>query len=150
MRFVMLILILYAIHIEDMVSFISNAETWPQAREDAFTSVMSSSNRINIAGMVAFALSALSDVLIFHRLREAEQGKNRLWLRNNISTMASQVLNSVVFITVAFAGTLGWAAIGSLVLGQVIVKILVAAFDTPLVYLLRNLATGRRLLDFTG
>ena len=54
------------------------------------------------------------------------------------------------FITVAFAGTLGWAAIGSLILGQVIVKILVAAFDTPMVYLLRNLATGRRLLDFTG
>jgi hypothetical protein len=64
--------------------------------------------------------------------------------------MLSQVFNSVFFIVAAFGWTMPWTAIGSLIIGQIIVKLLVAAFDTPLVYLLRNLATGRKLLDFRG
>ena len=64
--------------------------------------------------------------------------------------MASQIFNSMIFVTVAFAGNQGWSVIGSLILGQIIVKLLVAAFDTPLVYLLRNIAEGRKLTDLTG
>ncbi|MEA1943555.1 MAG: VUT family protein [Pseudomonadota bacterium] len=64
--------------------------------------------------------------------------------------MISQILNSTIFISVAFGGTEPLAVIGSLIAGQVIVKILVAAVDTPLVYLLRNIAEGRRLTDLSG
>ena len=137
MRFLILLLLLYAMHAEEV-------------QQTAFVDVFSSGNRINFAGMVAFGLSALADVLIFHHLRQKDAGKNRLWLRNNISTMASQIFNSMIFVTVAFAGNQGWSVIGSLILGQIIVKLLVAAFDTPLVYLLRNIAEGRKLTDLTG
>lgn len=150
MRFVMLVLILYAVELEDIAPFVTNAASWPPEREAAFEDLLYNSTRINIAGMVAFGMSALSDVLIFHRLKQMEQGKNLLWLRNNISTMVSQVFNTLVFITVAFGGTMPWPLIGSLILGQVIVKILVAAFDTPVIYLLRNIAERRRLFDLTG
>ena len=50
----------------------------------------------------------------------------------------------------AFGGIESWAAIGSLILGQVVVKLLAAAVDTPLVYLLRNIAEGRSLTDMRG
>lgn len=106
--------------------------------------------RINLAGVIAFALSALSDVFIFHHLKQREVGKNRLWLRNNVSTTVSQIFNSIVFVTVAFGGTMPWAAVGSIVLGQVLVKVSVAFLDTPIVYLLRNIATDRKLFDFRG
>ncbi len=150
MRVLMLVLILYAVHAEDVFSFIAVADTWTPDQQAAFTSVMSSSNRLNIAGMVAFGISASADVLIYHYFQQRDAGKNRLWFRNNISTMVSQVLNSVIFISVGFLGTVPWAAIGSLILGQVIVKIMVAAFDTPAIYLIRNFAEGRRLLDWRG
>lgn len=150
MRFVTGLLLLYAMHIEDVAGFMTLADSWTPERQAEFLSVFGAGNRTNFAGIVAFGISALADVTIFHYMRQRDAGKNRLWLRNNVSTMVSQVLNSGVFITVAFAGTLPWSAIGSLVLGQVIVKILVAAFDTPLVYLLRNIAEGRRLTDMRG
>lgn len=150
MRVVMLVLILYALNAEDVFSFITVAESWTPERQDAFSSVMSSSNRLNIAGMVAFGLSASADVLIYHFFQKRDVGKNRLWFRNNISTMVSQVLNSIIFISVGFLGSVPLAAIGSLILGQMIVKILVAAFDTPAIYLIRNYAQGRRLLDLRG
>ena len=88
--------------------------------------------------------------MIFHHLRIKDQGKNRLWLRNNVSTIVSQILNSTIFISVAFAGIFSWAEIGSLILGQVLFKITVAVLDTPAVYLLRNVAEGRKLTDMRG
>jgi len=150
MRFIILFLLLYAMHAEDVLPFISTAGNWTDAQQTAFVEVFSSGNRTNFAGMVAFGISALADVLIFHHLRQKHAGKNRLWLRNNVSTMISQTFNSAIFISVAFAGVQTWSVIGSLILGQVVVKVLVAAFDTPVVYLLRNIAEGRKLTDFSG
>jgi len=150
MRFVVALLILYAMYFEDVAGFVSAAPSWTAERQSEFVSVFSSGIRTNFAGIVAFFVSALADVLIFHHLRQRDIGRNRLWLRNNLSTMVSQILNSTIFITVAFGGIESLAAIGSLILGQVVVKLLVAAFDTPLVYLLRNIAEGRSLTDMRG
>ena len=150
MRGVTMLLILYAMHVEDIAGFLTAAPSWTPERQDAFVSVFASGLRTNFAGIAAFGISALADVLIFHHLRQRDRGRNRLWLRNNVSTMASQIVNSTMFITVAFGGLESWAAIGSLILGQVLVKLTVAAFDTPLVYLLRNLAEGRPLTDLRG
>ncbi|GLK52007.1 queuosine precursor transporter [Maricaulis virginensis] len=150
MRFVMAVLILYAMHLEDIAGFVSAAPSWTAERQAEFVSVFSSGIRTNFAGLVAFFVSALADVLIFHHLRQRDMGRNRLWLRNNLSTMVSQILNSTIFIAVAFGGIESWAAIGSLILGQVVVKLLAAAVDTPLVYLLRNIAEGRPLTDMRG
>lgn len=150
MRVLMVLLVLYALYAEDVFSFITVAGSWTPGHQEAFASILSTSNRLNIAGMVAFGISASSDVLIFHYFQQRDAGKNRLWFRNNISTMVSQILNSVIFITVGFLGTVPLAAIGSLILGQIIVKVLVSAFDTPAIYLIRNFAEGRPLLDMRG
>ena len=150
MRFLVALLLIYAMHVEAVLPFMSAAESWTPDRQSEFVSVFSSGNRTNFAGLVAFGVSALADVLIFHHLRLRDQGKNRLWLRNNISTIVSQILNSTIFISVAFAGVFSWAEIGNLILGQVIFKITVAMLDTPAVYLLRNFAEGRRLTDMRG
>jgi queuosine precursor transporter len=150
LRVLVIVLILYALYAEDVFGFVSAASDWTPERQDAFASIMLSGNRLNIAGMVAFAVSAVTDVMIFHFFQRRDAGKNRLWFRNNISTMASQVLNSIIFITAGFAGSLSVELIGSLIMGQIVVKLLVAALDTPAVYLIRNFAEGRRLLDFRG
>lgn len=150
MRFVILVLFLVALYAENVVGFLGVADSWTPERQQAFEGVLGSSLRINIAGVIAFGISALVDVFMFHFLHVRQEGKNLLWLRNNISTMVSQVFNSVFFIVAAFGWSMPWTAIGSLIIGQIVVKLLVAAFDTPLVYLLRNIATGRKLLDFRG
>lgn len=150
MRFLVALLLIYAMHVEAVLPFMSAADSWTPDRQSEFVSVFSSGNRTNFAGLVAFGVSALADVLIFHHLRLRDRGKNRLWLRNNISTIVSQILNSTIFISVAFAGVFSWAEIGNLILGQVIFKITVAVLDTPAVYLLRNFADGRRLTDMRG
>lgn len=103
--------------------------------QDAFAAVMGATLRITIASMIAYLVSQYHDVWAFHFWRRKTKGKH-LWLRNNVSTITSQLLDSVIFIGIAFAGTVPVAILWSMVLGQWIVKWLIALADTPLCYLL--------------
>ena len=127
MRLLMMLLIMYALYAEQVFPFISATEDWTGERQAAFESVFRAGIRLNIAGMIAFGISACADVLIFHYFQKRDAGKNRLWFRNNFSTITSQILNSVIFISAGFLGAVPMAAIGSLILGQIVVKIVVAA-----------------------
>ena len=100
------------------------------------------------ASLVAYALSQSWDVFVFHRLRDTllarrPDGRSRRWIWNNASTMSSQLLDTVVFVGLAFGCGLGWLfdpamrpALLSLMLGQYLVKLALAALDTIPFYLL--------------
>jgi hypothetical protein len=88
--------------------------------------------RIILASFIAYLLSQTHDVWAFHFWKKLFRGRH-LWLRNNISTASSQLLDTVVFISVAFLGIM---PVGQLIAGQYVVKLGIALLDTPLVYLL--------------
>ena len=67
---------------------------------------------------------------LFSKLRNATNGRF-LWLRNNLSTAISQLIDSVIFIAIAFYGVM---PLFELILGQWVIKLVIAALDTPLVY----------------
>lgn len=108
------------------------------AQNDAYVSIFRSSLRLMIASMIAFTLSQYHDVWAFDFWRRATQGRF-LWLRNNASTLVSQLIDTVVFMLVAFWGTnerftLAFV-LGSMVPPYYLLKVLAAFLDTPLVYL---------------
>jgi hypothetical protein len=112
--------------------------------QEAYESVVGISIiRITIAGFVAFILSQLNDVTIFHLLknRADEKGKDLLWVRNLVSTGTSQLIDTVVFITIAFYGV--YDNILNLIIAQYTIKLIVAAVDTPLAY------WGRKILKLS-
>jgi hypothetical protein len=105
---------------------------------DAYTTVFRSTLRILIASIIAFVISQFHDVWAFSFWKKRTQGRF-LWLRNNLSTIVSQGLDTVVFMLIAFWGvsdrfTLAYV-LGSMVPPYYLLKILAAFFDTPLVYL---------------
>ena len=108
---------------------------WPPApfwkQEEAFQSLLGLTPRIIAGSLVAYFLSQYHDVWLFHLLKRSTQGRH-LWLRNNLSTAASQFIDSLVFITVAFYGVM---PVWPLILGQWAVKLAIAVLDTPVVYL---------------
>ena len=114
------------------------ASFWPH--DAAFRTVLGSTSRIIVASFAAYLVSQTHDVWAFHLLRRLTGGRH-LWLRNNVSTAVSQLLDSVVFITIAFFGTL---PVLPLILGQWLVKLLIAAVDTPVVYVVVWLLRNRR------
>ncbi|MDY6817440.1 MAG: queuosine precursor transporter [Halobacteriales archaeon] len=108
----------------------------------AFARVLSPSTGIVIGSLVAYVVSQNWDVLAFHFLRERTRGRY-LWLRNIGSTATSQALDTVIFITIAFwvvpvvlgIGTPSSAGLlAKLIVGQYLLKLLIALLDTPFVY----------------
>ena len=98
-----------------------------------FQSIMGQSFRVVAASLVAYMIAQFNDVLVFHKLKEMTNGKHK-WLRNNVSTMASQLLDTLIFITIAFIGTVPniWVMIAS----QYLIKCAFALCDTLFFYLL--------------
>ena len=99
--------------------------------EAAFRSILGSTSRIIIASFTAYLVSQFHDVHVFHLLKRLTGGRH-LWLRNTVSTAVSQLIDSVLFITIAFYGTM---PVGPLIIGQWIIKFAIAVLDTPIIYL---------------
>ena len=108
---------------------------------EAYRSVLGGSAAVVAASVVTLALSQRFDVWLFSRLKDYTNGQHR-WLRNCVSTGTSQVVDTVVFITLAFAvfpalqgGEVLWgSALVATIVGQYVAKLVVAALDTPLYY----------------
>ncbi len=107
-----------------------------------YNRLVASPPNIVLASLVAYIISQHHDVWAFHFWKQKTKGK-WLWLRNNLSTTVSQAIDTVIFITLAFGilptvigGTsIPWELIPNTILGQYIIKVLIAILDTPLVYL---------------
>ena len=102
---------------------------------DKFSSVLGLVPRIVLASMVAYLASQHHDVFAFARWKEKTKGKH-LWLRNTASTVVSQAIDTVIFITIAFYGVMD---LGPLIVGQYVIKLIIAALDTPFIYVVTYL-----------
>ena len=105
----------------------------------AFETIMGQSVRLMLAGLIAYGTSQFLNVTIFSALN---RGDGRLlWLRAAIASMCSQVIDTLLFITISFYGVF---PIGSLIVGQMIAKVVLSVVLVPaLVYAF--VALGRRL-----
>lgn len=107
--------------------------------ESAYDSVIGTSIRFGIAGIVAFAAAEFLDVYVFSKVRQW-LGKKKLWLRNNASNFISQFVDAAVWTTLAFY-TFGEpvgsniAFIASIVIPYWLLRCALSVAETPLVYL---------------
>ena len=108
-----------------------------------FTQVFSLSPLAVLASMIAYLTAQLIDIRIYHFWKKITQGKY-LWLRNNCSTFASQIIDSVTVVALLCSfGLLPWNMFLGLVVSGVIFKLFVAVIDTPFLYLFVGLFRKR-------
>ena len=109
-------------------------------RLSAFETVMGGTPRIWLGGILAYGVSTFLNVTIFSRLKSRE-GRGLLWLRAGIASVLSQIVDTLIFITIAFYGVF---PIAELLVGQMLAKVVLSAvLVPPAVYLF--VALGRRL-----
>ena len=111
----------------------------PPERLGAFETIMMATPRIWLGGIVAYGVSQILNVTIFSRLKR--EGGSMLWLRAGVASILSQIVDTLLFITIAFYGEF---PIGNLLMGQMLAKVVLSAILVPpLIYLFVGL--GRRL-----
>ena len=101
------------------------------ALQQSLDTVLNQGARMTLASLGAFLCSQFLDVFIFHKLRDKTNGRHK-WLRNNVGTMTSQLLDTAIFITIGFWGTV--RDLPLMVVSQYIVKFFLALLDTPFFY----------------
>lgn len=105
------------------------------------------------ASLTAYLCSQSWDVFVFHRIRDWARGRDesgferKRWLWNNASTMTSQMIDTIIYIGIAFGIGSGWLFQGEMVgtlvammVGQYLVKFIISLLDTPFFYLLTHRA----------
>ena len=106
---------------------------------ELFTKVFGLSPLAVLASMLAYLFAQFIDIRIFHFWKDYTKGKH-LWLRNNFSTFTSQFIDTLtVLLLLCSFGVLPWSIFYSLLLSGFLFKIVVAALDTPLLYLFVHL-----------
>lgn len=117
---------------------------------DAYVLTLGSGSGIIIASIVTVLIAQHIDITVFHRIKDATGDKHR-WARNLGSTSLSQLVDTIIFITLAFAvfptfftgDPVYGMALLSLIAGQYIVKLGVALLDTPVFYFITSVRQWR-------
>ena len=116
-----------------------SANDWAGA---SFRTIFSSTPRIVCASFAVYLISQLTDVWLYHRWwawcrKRFGDSRKGLWIRNNGSTMISQLLNTLLYTFFAFYGTYSTGTLVSIFLSSYIIYFIISILDTPIVYLCR-------------
>lgn len=137
------------------ICFILISQSWflytPNSEDFASGSiraVFANTPRVMLSSLIVYAVVQRFDVWAYHaiwRFSEKRLGNSRGWLflRNNGSTLVSQLLNTLLFTVAAFWGTYSAGTIMSIVISSYVVYIFTSLLDTPFIYLARHIHEKR-------
>lgn len=140
------------------VIFVVVTQMWLQytpASEDfamqAIQTLFKSTPRLVIASLLVFALTQKFDVWLYHKwwnftTRKFKNKRGYLFIRNNGSTLVSQLLNAVLFNFFAFYGVYELKTVLTITLSTYIIYVFTSLADTPFVYLARKIAEQKKPL----
>ena len=138
------------------IFFLALTQSWllyvPAAEDTmapAIRAVFSNTPRMILSSLTVYAISQFFDVWLYHKwwaFTEKRFGDRRrfLWLRNNGSTLISQIVNTLLFTLFAFWGTYDGATLGSIFLSSYVIFIFTSLLDTPFVYWARRISDRRK------
>ncbi len=116
---------------------------------EAFHTIFTNTPRMLLASLVVYAITQIFDVWLYHSwwkftAQKYHDSRRFLWLRNNGSTMISQLLNTVLYTLFAFYGTYDSTTLISIMLSSYVIFFFTSLADTPAVYLARKISDKRK------
>ena len=117
------------------------------AMQDSYVNLLGQNWVFVLASLIAYTISQHWDVWVFHSIRDRyikKHGstKGGKWIWNNVGTCTSQMLDSVIYVVIAFGFGFGWlfdssmhSVMINMIIGQILVKVIIALLDTPIFYL---------------
>lgn len=119
-----------------LVSDAVTATEWSPISDATFHKVFGATGIAIFASMSSYLLAQYIDIYFYHFWKKITKGKH-LWLRNNFSTFTSQFVDTfTVLFLLSIFGKLDWTLFGDLLLSGFLFKVIIAAIDTPFLYLI--------------
>lgn len=105
--------------------------------QPAYERILGYTPRLLLASFSAYLVGEFVNSYILARLKVATHGRF-LWLRTIGSTVAGQAVDSIIFVTIAFAGEVSWAVVWVIARNNWVLKTAYEVLATPLTYLIVN------------
>lgn len=133
------------------IIFVALSQTWllysPSENDlasGAFRTIFSYTPRMICASLVVYLLSQLTDVWLYHKWwdwcrKRFKDERKGLWIRNNGSTLISQLLNTFLYTLLAFYGTYSISTLTSIFISSYAIFFVTSMLDTPFVYWCRKI-----------
>jgi len=113
------------------------------AVHEALLQIFGFTPRFVLGSLFAYLISQTHDVWLFHRLKRWTRGRH-LWLRNNLSTMVSQLIDTVLYSTVVWWALFDFRTALQLAGAKYLFKVIIAMIDTPFIYWARGWKSENR------
>ena len=126
----------YYIIMQLAISFQPNEADWAMPHLRSLLEIVP---QILLGSALAFIISQLIDVHIFSKIKQHLPQNKYLFIRNNGSTLLSQLIDTVVFVPIAFYGVYETKIMLEIILTTYLVKLIVALLDTPVIYLAKRI-----------
>ncbi len=115
--------------------------------QESLKNIFSLLPRIALASLVAYGVSQLHDVWAYNFWKTRLPQTKFLWLRNNASTIVSQLLDSIIFTFIAFWALLPTNEFFEILITTYLLKLIVAVVDTPFLYLAKMMFTHQTVKE---
>lgn len=99
--------------------------------------------RFVFGSLIAYIISQTNDVWLFHFIKDKTRGQH-LWLRNNVSTLVSQAIDTTVYSLIVWWAIFDLRTAISLALAKYVFKVVIALLDTPFLYWARKWDVSHR------
>lgn len=93
--------------------------------------------RIALGSFVAYGVSQLHDVWAYNIWMKKIPGRKTIWIRNNLSTVLSQLIDTTIFVAISFYGTVPLSVLIEIMVTTYAIKVVAALLDTPFLYMCR-------------
>lgn len=103
--------------------------------------------RIVIASLISYWVSQTHDIWAYEKWRERFSERRHIWIRNNMSTMVSQLIDNSLFTIIAFWGIYPKEVLLEIFITTYFMKFIVAVFDTPFVYIASHLKAKKKIRE---
>lgn len=106
--------------------------------QESLNNIFSIMPRIMLGSLVAYFISNNHDIWAYEFWKKKFPSAKMIWLRNNASTIVSQLIDSVIFTLIAFYGVFDTEVLIQIVISTYVLKFVVAVLDTPFIYLAKK------------
>lgn len=105
---------------------------------DAMVIIFGLMPQIAIASLTAYFCSQFLDVRLYSLMKKLTPAPNQLWLRNNVSTIISQLIDTLIFCSIAFYGLYEWRVWLEIFITTYLIKFVISVASTPVLYIARS------------
>lgn len=103
---------------------------------DSLNTIFSLNIRITLGSLMGFGISQFIDATIYELLNKR---KKPIWIKNNVSTIISQLFDTVIFCTITYFGTVDFPILFSIIVSMYVFKFIISLLDTPFLYIAKKI-----------